>query len=301
MQRIPSCSGFLGNFKNFLVLAIFDHHAETKIPVTSRTSPSLAGNWSGRSTALSSVPILTISEVWKALRYVRKLVRLARYAFVKQPQEGKTSRLDLQEENPAVVAELVNYFYTFYYDDCGLDFPEHHSEDNNANGSEEASNEDSRERSDSQAFMPGKLALHARMYVAGDMYRIDQLKLLAKSKFSTALVNGWDKEDLSEIIRFIYDHTVSSDRGLRESLVPILLQHQEELRADDTFMNVVETHGEFARDLINAWTNPNHQPRTFFKCDYCDRLYPNTYVGNCAGKNCPSYGRRSFRTLYMGV
>ncbi|KAI4099365.1 MAG: hypothetical protein LQ339_006040 [Xanthoria mediterranea] len=216
-------------------------------------------------------------------------------------EEGKTSRLDLQEENPAVVAKLVNYLYTCDYDDCVFDFPGHDSEDSNAKESEEASNEDSRERSKSQAFKPGELALHARMYVVGDMYCVDQLKLLAKAKFSAALVNDWDKEDFPEIIRFIYDNTVSSDRGLRESLVPTLLQHKEILRADDTFMNVVETHGEFARDLINAWTNPNHRPRAFFKCDYCDRLYPNSYVGHCAGENCTSYGRRSFRTLYMGI
>ena len=226
---------------------------------------------------------------------------MARYAFVKQPQEGKTRRLDLQEENPAVVAKLVSYLYTCDYDDCVLDFPAHDSEDNNANGGEKASNEDSRERSKSQAFMPGKLALHARMYVAGDMYRVDQLKLLAKAKFSTALGDGWDKEDFPEIIRFIYDNTVSSDRGLRESLAPILLQHQGKLRADDAFMNVVETHGEFARDLINAWTDPNHLPRTFFRCNHCDTLYPNNYSGYCTSEKCNLCNRRSFRPIQMGI
>lgn len=187
---------------------------------------------------------------------------MARYAFVKQPQEGETSRLDLQEESPAVVAKLVNYLYTCDYDDCILDFSGHDSEDNNANGSEEASNEDSRERSKSQAFMPGKLALHARMYVVGDMYRVDQLKLLAQAKFSAALVNCWDKEDFPEIIRFIYDNTVSSDRGLRESLVPVLLQQKDKLRADGAFMNVVETYGEFAEDFVSALIGAKHQPQS---------------------------------------
>ncbi|KAI4215009.1 MAG: hypothetical protein LQ349_009179, partial [Xanthoria aureola] len=112
--------------------------------------------------------------------------------------EGKTRRLDLLEENPAVVAKLVSYLYICDYDDCVLDFPGHERENNNANASEEASNEDSRERSKSQAFMPGKLTLHARMYVVGDMYCVDQLKLLAKTKFSAALVNDWDKKDLCE-------------------------------------------------------------------------------------------------------
>lgn len=203
---------------------------------------------------------------------------MARYPFVKQPQEGKTNRLDLQEESPAVVAKLVNYLYTCDYDDSVLDFPEHDSEDNNANGSEEASNEDSRERSDSQAFMPGKLALHARMYVVGDQYCIDQLKLLAKIKFSAALVNCWDKEDFPEIIRFIYDNTVSKDRGLRESLVPILLQHQEELRADDAFMDVVETHGEFAKDFVNALIGAKHQPQSVYDPYRQSSLRPPFYL-----------------------
>ncbi|KAL9614875.1 MAG: hypothetical protein Q9204_008805, partial [Flavoplaca sp. TL-2023a] len=85
---------------------------------------------------------------------------------------------------------------------------------------------------------PGKLALHARMYVTGDMYCIDQLKLLAKAKFSAALVKDWDKEDLSDVIRFIYDNTRSDDREIREPLVPTLVRHKETLRSDDIFMNV---------------------------------------------------------------
>ncbi|KAL8647329.1 MAG: hypothetical protein Q9226_006477 [Calogaya cf. arnoldii] len=212
--------------------------------------------------------------------------------------EGKTGRVDLKEKGPAVIAKLINYLYTCDYDDCVFDSRELDSEDNN---------EDSRERSNSEASTPNtpkKLALNARMYVAGDICCIDRLKLLAKAKFSAALVNGWDKEDFSEVIRFIYDNTVSSDRGLRvrESLVPILVQHKEMLRSDDTFMNVIETHGEFAKDLINAWTDPNQRgsERSFRQCANCKTLYPKDYSGACTdgGSECHYYGYR-FTTVYV--
>lgn len=192
-----------------------------------------------------------------------------------------------------MVDKLISYFYTCDYDDCVFDFPEHNSEDNNENKREEDSNEDSQERSNSQTFKPEKLALNARMYVVGDMYCIEQLKLLAKAKFSAALVEGWNKEDLPEVIRFIYEKTVSSDRGLRECLVPTLIQHKQALRSDDAFRKVVETVGEFAVDLIDAWTDPNHQgsQTSFLQCNYCLKLYPNTHKGVCqgSGSHCRSY------------
>ena len=85
------------------------------------------------------------------------------------------------------------------------------------------------------------------MYFAGDKYDIGGLKMLAKAKFSAALVQGWDQEDhFPEAIRMVYENTVSSDRGLRECLKPILVVHKQKLQSNEKFMDMVETNGEFA-------------------------------------------------------
>ncbi|KAL8915450.1 MAG: hypothetical protein Q9171_000014 [Xanthocarpia ochracea] len=217
-------------------------------------------------------------------------------------KEGDSGFIQLKEENPVVIAKLIDYFYGFDYDDrvsdCDLndsgDNSEDNSEDNNEDNSEDNSednnhdnsgvnNTDSNEDNQKQPTLQDqKLAFNALMYVAGDKYDISGLKLLAKAKFSAALVDGWDKEDLSEIIRFIYTNTLSSDRGLRECLMPILIQHKRFLRADHTFMKVVETVGMFAVDLIDAWTNPNEHG-TVTTCYNCSIYFPpsNSYCPVC--------------------
>ncbi|KAL8778190.1 MAG: hypothetical protein Q9213_007526 [Squamulea squamosa] len=207
-------------------------------------------------------------------------------------KEGKTALINLENENPALIAKLVEYLYGFDYDDSD-------SEPNEVDQTDDKNNNDD----DQDQPVPqtcGKLALHAAMYVTADKYDVSTLKVLALAKFSTALVDRWDKEDLSEVIRFVYENTVSSDRGLRGSLVPILVQHKQKLRTDEAFMKLVETHGEFAVDLINAWTNPNQQDaqRSFLQCRHCETLRPGNYNGTCC---MGQYYSNNFRTLYLAT
>lgn len=209
----------------------------------------------------------------------------------------------MEGQTPAVIAKLVDYLYKCDYDDCvyhGDSGQVEHQTESEEHGDVNTSQDEAASRDST----PGKLALHARMYVVGDMYCIDQLKLLAKAKFSAALVKDWDKEDLSDVIRFIYDNTRTDDREIRESLVPTLVRHKETLRADDIFMNVVETHGEFAKDLINAWTDPTPEdsPKEFLQCTLCTCLYPIDYNEYCNCDGSSYYGRDSpFTTVRMGM
>ncbi|KAL8878743.1 MAG: hypothetical protein Q9198_003517 [Flavoplaca austrocitrina] len=161
-------------------------------------------------------------------------------------KEGETGAIVLKEENPAVIAKLVNYFYKFDYDDS--DVKDAHSD------------KDNREQPPAQDCKPSKLEFNALMYFAGDKYDIGGLKILAKAKFSAALVQGWDQEDhFPEAIRLVYENTVSSDRGLRECLKPMLVVHKQQLQSNEKFMDLVETNGKFARDLIPLWTRQQLQ------------------------------------------
>ena len=67
--------------------------------------------------------------------------------------------------------------------------------------------------------------------------------------------------------------------------MPILIQHKRSLRADHTFMKVVETVGICAVDLIDAWTNPNEHALTgtIKICNGCYIGYPfsNSYCPAC--------------------
>ncbi|KAL8879613.1 MAG: hypothetical protein Q9198_002811 [Flavoplaca austrocitrina] len=210
-------------------------------------------------------PITCDKSEWK----VHRIVACSHSKYFRRMesfQEGQTKKIDMEGQTPAVIAKLVDYLYKCDYDDCvyhGDSSQVEHQTESEEHGDINTSHDEAASRNS----RPSKLALHARMYVTGDMYCIDQLKLLAKAKFSAALVKDWDKEDLSDVIRFIYDNTRSDDREIRESLVPTLVRHKETLRSDNIFMNMVETHGEFAKDLINAWTDPTPEdsPKEFLQ------------------------------------
>ncbi|KAL8770438.1 MAG: hypothetical protein Q9209_003864 [Squamulea sp. 1 TL-2023] len=191
-------------------------------------------------------------------------------------KEAKAGTVDLKEENPSIINKLVQYLYN-----CDYSEPD---DVETGHGT-------------------GKLAFNATMYTIGDRYLLNGLKDLAKAKFAAALPDGWNKESLPDVIRFIYENTLSDDRGLRECLVPILSHHKTSLRSDDAFMDVVKNYGEFAVDVIDAWTKPNPQdsPETFLQCDCCNYLYPSNYTGSCIViHERRTYGS-AMRTVHMAI
>lgn len=131
--------------------------------------------------------------------------------------------------DPLLIDQLISCFYTFQY--SGL-----------ARFSKDREHQ--------------PLALNVEMYIIGDRYQLSGLKVLAKSKFSAALLHCWDKEPLTEIIRNIYENTVSTDRALRDALLPILQEHRQTVRVNEEFKEVVRTVGDFAVDLMDAWGAP---------------------------------------------
>ncbi|KAL8684186.1 MAG: hypothetical protein Q9224_006537 [Gallowayella concinna] len=179
--------------------------------------------------------------------------------FTHSHQEGGAGSIDLKEEQPEFVNKLVHYLYSCDY---------HDSNDSKDNDQSKAS---------SQSPLAGKLSTNAAMYTIGDRYNLTGLKDIAKAKFATALPNCWNKEDFPSLIRFIYENALTEDRGLRDCLAPTLIQHKQHLRSDNKFMDLVRTHGEFAVDLLDAWTNPdqlNSPKMTHPRCMKCGTLFP---------------------------
>ncbi|KAL8909190.1 MAG: hypothetical protein Q9207_000364 [Kuettlingeria erythrocarpa] len=189
--------------------------------------------------------------------------------------EGNSALITFDDLHPVMIDKLIHYIYNSDYDDTGywLENDERGDEKEPAPGVGKQAGKD--EKGDPEARAGGVkekeykeaskqagpqqkesqlLALNAGMYIIGDRFDLSHLKDLAKEKLSAALTERWDKEDLPYVIRTIYDNTLPSDRGLRDCLVPAILQHKKALREDEDFMNIVETHGDFAVDLIDVWS-----------------------------------------------
>ena len=151
-------------------------------------------------------------------------------------KEGLSGEIDLKDDEPDMVDNMLQFLYTSNYQD-------------NADGGR-------------------PLLVNAKMYSIGDKYNIPTLKTLATEKFSAALGASWDIVGFPEVIETVYTTTPGSDRGLRDCLAPVLVEHKKELHDHEGFVGLVRNKladGDFAVDVINVWTG--HQDRN--KCKHC--------------------------------
>lgn len=83
----------------------------------------------------------------------------------------------------------------------------------------------------------------AEMYAIADKYDAEALKEIVKLKFSQALENRKlvhdQVEDLVRAINIIYTTTPSSDRGLRNLLMPYFRQYRLDPRKDEGYMKLI--------------------------------------------------------------
>ena len=178
----------------------------------------------------------------------------ASVSSLKAIKEGVSGEINLQEDDPDMVDRMLCFLYTSDYQDIA------------------------------QGGRP--LLVDAKMYAIGDKYGINGLKSHAKAKFSDALDAGWDIVSFPEVIETVYTTTPASDRGLRDCLAPVLLEHKEELRGHEGFVSLIKnklSDGEFAMDVIHAWTefsrSEKDSSKTYtkgpWKCKFCQETYTN--------------------------
>ena len=131
------------------------------------------------------------------------------------------------------------------------------------------------------------LLVDAKVYALAVKYDIGALKDLAKEKFAEALGDSWDIVSFPEVVETVYSTTLASDRGLRDYLVPVIVEHKAELREHEGFIGLVLKNkladGEFALDVIDAWSGfkSSGTAEWCFKCHHCKKQW----------KDCPSCGR----------
>ncbi|KAL8823987.1 MAG: hypothetical protein Q9191_005384 [Dirinaria sp. TL-2023a] len=142
-------------------------------------------------------------------------------------KEGLSGQIDLKEDDPDMIDNMLYFLYTSDYQD------------------------------DADGGRP--LLVNAKMYAVGDKYDIPALKTLAKDKFAAGLGPNWDIATFLEVLETAYTNTPASDRGLRDCLAPVLLEHKNELHEHEGFAGLIKNNlgdGEFAMDVINIWTKP---------------------------------------------
>lgn len=102
------------------------------------------------------------------------------------------------------------------------------------------------------------LVTHASVYALAEKYCIPVLKNVSKQKFVAALEKDWKDWSFVPAIEIVYTTTVPQDRGLRDVVIAVILQHQSHIRKQPAFMLLIKHLGGFAVDIVSmAWSCVN--------------------------------------------
>ncbi|KAK4961877.1 hypothetical protein LTR10_002370 [Elasticomyces elasticus] len=118
-------------------------------------------------------------------------------------KEGNENVITLQEDNAAVVGEMLRYMYTFSYSD--------HSE--NMRG---------------QSIPP--LVFNVHMHILADKYDMPGLTTLAASKFAELAGMEWISRNFADAAALIFTECADRDHQLRSTIFSIIAKHGEELK-----------------------------------------------------------------------
>ncbi|KAF2496366.1 hypothetical protein BU16DRAFT_509359 [Lophium mytilinum] len=95
-------------------------------------------------------------------------------------------------------------------------------------------------------------ALHeVAVYGIGHKYEIPSLQEHALGRFCCFVSSEWEQEYFPDVVRAIYESTPSSDRGLRDYVVNIMVSFQEKISKQDRespIQKLLAEIGEFSRD-----------------------------------------------------
>ncbi|KAL8828608.1 MAG: hypothetical protein Q9191_002489 [Dirinaria sp. TL-2023a] len=157
-------------------------------------------------------------------------------------QEATTHLIDLKDDDPDVIEQLLNFMYRLDYDDrryptgeeiesflSARFIAEESSENSAANQAASGTREDDKVLKTDDTFPPKALMAHkslmmnVQIYAAAEKYDIELLKEMSQCKFER-LAFWLPRWSFPSILHEILTTTPSSDRGLRDTALNICIE-----------------------------------------------------------------------------
>ncbi|KAJ9194390.1 hypothetical protein DTO164E3_5368 [Paecilomyces variotii] len=204
------------------------------------------------SSTFSDLTIVTKDQEFK----VHKLIVCSQSGFFarlfKQNwKEAEENVVRLNEDDPRAVEAMVHFMYGFNYNNSG-----------------------------SEHGRVSPMLLNVKVYQVADKYDIPKLKAQAKENFTVAINKCWEMDDFPTAIEDAYSTTTSADRGLRDPLVSLSLEHIDILLDNEDFKQALRNTLGFAADLVQR-----NAKGKLYLCPCCTNEF---YVGASSSfRYCP--------------
>ncbi|KAL8928998.1 MAG: hypothetical protein Q9208_001441 [Pyrenodesmia sp. 3 TL-2023] len=170
-------------------------------------------------------------DVHKAVIYPQSTLFAAQdhaYTLITSSSSTSPSRcvVALQDEIASTIERLLSYFYTGEYDDDGA---AHHNPFFACRRNVVSLGQ----------WRHDTMLLHANMYAAGGKYGVLPLKAAAEAKFKAIAKQSWPFQEFHLIIAKKYASTPNEDRGLRDVIFQLCVDHLEEVSAGSCWKEIM--------------------------------------------------------------
>ena len=109
----------------------------------------------------------------------------------------------------------------------------------------------------------GHLSTHARLYAMASKYDIPPLKTLATNKLSSEARQEWDSGDFARAIVVAFGSTSDTDRGLRDTITSVILEHASAMSSDELIAAAISSIEGLAFELFKQQSKRPPVPAAF--------------------------------------
>jgi hypothetical protein len=176
-------------------------------------------------------------------------------------KEATTGTINLDDDDPLMVAKMIDFLYkTRYDDDRAIDeevlpdiADQHSAVTPHASSTVEAQDHQSAITAPQPTeYIKGPLVTNAKVYILGDKYDITSLRDAASRKYKEKLKDMWNHHTFAESAKIIYDNIVSENDALKEAIIEVIVKNMSQLLKRDDFLSTLRSNGDIATDLLCA-------------------------------------------------
>ena len=204
-------------------------------------------------------------------------------------QEASTGVVDLEDDEPEIVAHMIDFLYK---DDYTVVNP--------TNPVIPGGQTSSRSMVNVLAKFKDPVITHVKVYLIVDKYDIQPLKKLVCQRYKSNQYEVYCNPTFVSGLQLLYDNTVVQDTMLKRVLLTIAAENADSLWEDDEFRELCTANGAIAFDMLDARLKLSKDPDTLRidvpECPCC-YLTEDVFVEiwSCRSCNCV-VGRNSTNT-----